>query len=472
MLSALDAPAHPVRRVVLTIVAAVALLALLPLAAVARPTADAAEAHMLELLRADRDAVGAGPLRTSAALTAIARDRAATIAASGTLHHPDGLRQQIEAKGLDWRGAAENVGRGPDLDELHDAFIASPGHRDNLRAPNWDGVGIGAVHDGRRWWISVVFLESVSGAYELPTSRLAGASRTETSAAISQHAFADGGARGVVLADAHDFRGALAASALAGAIDAPILLTATDALDDAARDELRRALGDRVDGAPAHVVGEMADAVIADLGALGLRVTHHATGDADRLAARLARTLPQRPERAFLATSATFADALGAAAVAAATGWPVLFTDGDELPGPTRRAIEDLGIDEIVIVGGTAAVSAGVAEAVAATGATVRRVSGADRYETSAAIAAFGLAHGMVAHAPILATGHDHPDALSGSTLARAVNSPLLLTDPNVLSGPTHDWLATHADGIAAVHVLGGSGAVSDAVRAAAARAD
>ena len=81
---------------------------------------------------------------------------------------------------------------------------------------------------------------------------------------------------------------------------------------------------------------------------------------------------------------------------ALAAGWwtsfwqvPVLLHDGsDTLPAATQAALQTIDIDNVIVLGGTARVSNEVADEVAnlAT-ATVTRVSGADRYATSVAMA-------------------------------------------------------------------------------------
>lgn len=85
------------------------------------------------------------------------------------------------------------------------------------------------------------------------------------------------------------------------------------------------------------------------------------------------------------------------------------------------------------------------------------RVAGLDRYETSAATSQLGFPGG--AKTVVLATGEDWPDALGGSSLAGAVEGPLLLTRrtavPDVVLAEIDRLGATKA------YILGGTGAVS-----------
>lgn len=104
---------------------------------------------------------------------------------------------------------------------------------------------------------------------------------------------------------------------------------------------------------------------------------------------------PSATECQLLDRTVVIADGVtGADAVAA--GWwtsfwqvPVVLHDGSEqLPTATAAVLQSLEITNIVVLGGTSRISDVVIdEAIAATGAKVTRVSGADRYGTSVAMA-------------------------------------------------------------------------------------
>lgn len=85
---------------------------------------------------------------------------------------------------------------------------------------------------------------------------------------------------------------------------------------------------------------------------------------------------------------------VGADALAA--GWwtsfwqvPVLLHDGsDTLPSATAQALQTLNVDNVIVLGGTGRISDTVAQqAASAASATVTRVNGASRYDTSVAMA-------------------------------------------------------------------------------------
>jgi hypothetical protein len=90
----------------------------------------------------------------------------------------------------------------------------------------------------------------------------------------------------------------------------------------------------------------------------------------------------------FLAENVTGADALAIGAYAAPNNVPVLTTFSTSLPAATKSALTVLSPANIIVIGGTGAISAAVATAAAsaAGGATVTRIGGADRWETSVLI--------------------------------------------------------------------------------------
>ena len=81
------------------------------------------------------------------------------------------------------------------------------------------------------------------------------------------------------------------------------------------------------------------------------------------------------------------ADALGAAPLAGVVEGPVLLTAKGTLDPFAVKEIKRLGASEVIIVGGTGSVSNAVASKLKASGLTVSRIAGADRYEVAADVA-------------------------------------------------------------------------------------
>ncbi len=176
-------------------------------------------------------------------------------------------------------------------------------------------------------------------------------------------------------------------------------------------------------------------------------------------AARIAETYPSGVPVAYLATGANYPDALSASALAGRQDAPVLLTRPGSLPSATRTQLERLAPQQLVVLGGTGAVSAAVEQAAAAYAGSTTRVQGQNRYDVSA-----GLARSYSPGVPILyvASGANFPDALSIGALAGRQNAPLLLTRPDELPPVIEAEVARLNPG--RVVVIGGRGAVQDQV--------
>lgn len=166
----------------------------------------------------------------------------------------------------------------------------------------------------------------------------------------------------------------------------------------------------------------------------------------------------------FLATGLNYPDALAAGAVQA----PILLTAKDSVPVETMQALQEIDPQIVFIVGGTSAVSTQVENHVFANiSGDVVRISGSDRYSTAAAISEAFWESG-IGGTVYLATGQNFPDALAAGPAAGYDWAPMLLTGRDALPAAT----AAELDRLDPdrVVVVGGTGAVSDAVLAEAAQ--
>jgi putative cell wall-binding protein len=290
--------------------------------------------------------------------------------------------------------------------------------------------------------------------------RHAGPGRVETATAVSGRGVE--AADTVVLARADDPADALAGGPLAVAEDAPLLLTASSGLSAVTRNEIRRLGASEAIllGGPA-ALGEQ---VVADLERLGVRVRRVAGTNRFATAAEVAALLGRGHEVFVALGDRDFADALSASAIAASAGSPILLVAADRVPAETAAAL-DAGTD-VTVVGGTAAISTQLANALDARGGTLRRLSGDTRYATSAAVARAALARGATAATTWIASGHHFPDALVSGAAAARDGGLLLLVDGTDLDGSpaTRDLIAEHAGAVETLRVAGGAAAVSDTV--------
>lgn len=258
--------------------------------------------------------------------------------------------------------------------------------------------------------------------------RLAGQTPYATAATIATEAWRDG-ADVAVLASGEAFADGLAGGPLADHLQAPLLLTRSDSLPEPTARALQELGTDRV-----VILGgttAVSDGVAQGLRDLGLTLTRYFGPDRISTAVGVARNTTTSSDRAFLVGSHTFPDALSAAVPAALVDAPVLLTATDALSAPTAGTLEDLGVEEVVVVGGAAAVSEEVTTALKDRGLAVTRLAGPTRYETSAEVAHWAQEQaGATAQAAILTTGRDFPSALAGGPLAARERKALLLVDP------------------------------------------
>lgn len=166
---------------------------------------------------------------------------------------------------------------------------------------------------------------------------------------------------------------------------------------------------------------------------------------------------------AFVATGANFPDALSAGPAAAMGNGPVLLTARDTLPAATAAELARLRPARIWVLGQGAVVSDAVVAALRAYSGDVRRLAGADRYATAAAISGAYFNPGVgVAY---VATGSNFPDALAGGAAAARQGGPVLLSRRDAIPSATAAELARLRP--TRIVVLGGSSVLSDGLLAA-----
>jgi uncharacterized secreted protein with C-terminal beta-propeller domain/putative cell wall-binding protein len=308
-------------------------------------------------------------------------------------------------------------------------------------------------------------------AGEPSVSRIAGAERVATSVELSKQAFDT--AETVVLARADQYADALAGAPLAASLDAPVVLTSGEELHDAAAAEVARLGASRayVLGGSAALSPQVAD----DLHAAGVSEVTRVAGD-DRFATAAAVAERLDAERVYVTEGADpdptrgWPDAVSVSALAAHTERPVLLTRSETAAPATLAAVEALETTKATIVGGVQAVSADVADRLAAEGMAVDRLAGATRYATSAAVARRSLQEGMSDNRAWLATGSAFADALAAGPAVAAAGGVLLIAPQQrpASARPAMEFLRDQGDVLDSLRVVGGYQAISWGVEAAA----
>lgn len=318
----------------------------------------------------------------------------------------------------------------------------------------------------RSWWT-----DALAPYWDYPTTskvrrrdiphvtRIGGESRYDVAVGISEEYFPDG-ADTVYIATGANFPDALGAAPAAALRDAPLLLVEPTAIPNAVKSELDRLNPDRiiVAGGPATVspgvesqLRNYAPSVSRMSGADRYEVSRLVTRDAfGGIGASVA----------YLATGATFPDALSASAAAGSVTGPVILVDGQmpAVDAETASLLAELGVTEIRIAGGPASVSPGIESSLQALpGITsVTRLGGEDRFVVSGATNRAAFTSSEIV---FMASGYTFPDALAGAAVAGAKGAPLYVVPTTCIPGYVIDDIQSL--GADEVKIFGGPASVT-----------
>lgn len=373
--------------------------------------------------------------------------------------NPQGMQGQMP-QGQGPQGQMQQDVQGQDSSSATDALTGTTGY-----STTYD---YGTSYDYSTGYdYSTTYGYSTSGATSYTSSststssgsvtRLSGSTRYDTMAAAVKAAFSS--SDWAVVASGEGFADALAASALAGAHKCPVILTSPNALSSQAR-ELIQSLG----VSHVQIVGGTAavsSTVESELATIAGDVTRIAGADRYDTSLKVldaVRAANGSSSSVIIATGANYADALSIGSWAWNTSSPiVLVPKAGSLSAEARSKLTSAGFTNAVIVGGAAAVSQTVESEL--NGLNVTRLGGADRYETSRAIAAWTTSNNLTWGSPVFCCGQNFPDALVASALAGKLGSPVLLADA---TNKTAASLAqTHKSSVNSAYVLGGTTAIS-----------
>ena len=352
---------------------------------------------------------------------------------------------------------------------------------------------------------------SAGATQNVYTARTSGIDLYATSALAATKSHS-GGSNAIVLVSGADanWPDGLPASALAGSVGGPVILTDPDSLQGSTANAIATVDAAVAGAATIHLVGGTA-AISANVNSqlvdLGYTTKRH-SGD-DRVATAVAvaeyiETLGtigsfDGGKAVILATGDNFPDALAVGALAYGQNIPIVLVRGGALSAGTTAFLdsETNAIKQVIVVGGTSAVSADVVTAVEAikNGAValeVTRVSGATRYDTAVEIAKLMRrsttldGFGLTITGVILVDGATSGNALTASAMAgngtsaeagnalftaRGADSQvILLTEggSDTLNSATETYMASIKSVIGFVRAVGGTSSVSAAALTAA----
>ena len=161
-----------------------------------------------------------------------------------------------------------------------------------------------------------------------------------------------------------------------------------------------------------------------------------------------------------LASGENWPDALAGAAL----DRPLLLTKQAFLPAATRAYLAPCASHakaKVIILGGPAAVSEGVAETLRGMGYRVDRFAGDDRYATARRVARTFAPDEI--DTVYLASGVNFADAVAAAPSV-TMETPLILTTPDELHDEARRFLTDEDRDVSSVTILGGTAAISAAV--------
>jgi putative cell wall-binding protein len=294
-----------------------------------------------------------------------------------------------------------------------------------------------------------------------PVSRIQGATRYDVAVGISQKAYPST-AETVYVVTGENYPDALSAAPAAVKEKAPLLLTTKSSIPASVTAEIQRLKPSKivVVGGPSSV----SDAVLTQLDSL-------ASGDAVRISGadryEASRNVvdyafgAEGATLAYVSTGQTFPDALSASAAGGKVGAPVILVNGlaSTVDAATKAVLTELGVTSVKVAGGPNSVTPALEASLKASDRTVTRLSGANRFETSANINRDAFTSSTRA---FIATGYNFPDALAGAAYAGAVGAPLYVVPTNCVPGQVLADLT--ALGVDQVTLLGGPNSLTAAV--------
>lgn len=316
---------------------------------------------------------------------------------------------------------------------------------------------------------------------DISYTRLSGADRYETAAAIDRAACA--AQTEAVLVSGEDFADALCASGFAGGLGCPVMLTDPDYIPDSTL-KLINDLGIQY----INIIGgtgAISQSVQDQLEAIGIHTSRFGGDNRQQTAEKVyerglvagASDSNMWGSECVVTTGIKAADALSVSPWCFARDMPIFLTGEDGTLTPESLAIA-LTFSKVYIIGGNGVVADSV-EAQLNNTNTIRafRIKGDDRYKTSVAVAKFfgtGSGSDFYYDGACFASGLDghYPDALVGAILAgqrnvvdsnglmRRKGAPIILVDGT--SGPGFDFVTNILANtkMTRIDFFGGEGAV------------
>lgn len=292
-------------------------------------------------------------------------------------------------------------------------------------------------------------------------NRLSGLNRIDTAIEIAKASYT-GKVSNVILASSDCYADALTGSVLAYKLNAPILLIGSS---EAEQEKVLSYMKSNLDAAGNVYIlggtGVVSSTFEGKIGTNGFKNIIR-LGGANRYetSLKIAEKLDTKiGAPVVLAYGEDYPDALSISSIASVMQYPILLVEKDKISDAVKSKLTQIKPVRVYIIGLQGGVSSAaeeqVAQATSLGKGNIVRIGGADRYETSIAVAKY---FNLTGENVCIATGESYPDAIAGSVYSANLNSPMILVGKN-LSDNAINYLKTRK--ITGAKIFGGEAVVS-----------
>lgn len=288
------------------------------------------------------------------------------------------------------------------------------------------------------------------------TNRVFGQDRVKTSVAVANSGWTTSDY--AIIANAWDFPDAVCSAPLAYKYHAPILLTNKEGLTAETSSELSNLQVKHV-----FIVGGtgvVSHNVEAQITAKGIDVQRLYGQDRYQTSIAVANQVGNTTGSIVITNGYNPYEALSISSIAAKKGMPILLTARKEAPDALVNYIKQNNITQTYVLGKADGITDDDGVADNSIFPNPVRITGANPYERNINIIKM-FSSDLNFSKIYLASGKAFADALSGSALAAATSSPVIFVDGN-MPQVTKDFIASEANSVTSMCVLGGEGAISD----------
>jgi Cysteine-rich secretory protein family len=133
--------------------AAAAVIAAMLLATTGAVASPSQESDFVSRINSERTSRGLRAVTVKSDLVSVARAWSDHMAAAGSISHDPDLPNEVDG----WTALGDNVGKGPTVASVHEAFMNSSAHRSIILDSRFNQVGVGVTQSGDYIYVTEVF---------------------------------------------------------------------------------------------------------------------------------------------------------------------------------------------------------------------------------------------------------------------------------------------------------------------------